>query len=67
MPPTSRTSRAKREDYYRDRRRRKVCAFCADKPMTPTVTASSVNAPRRDIVTSDLMIDAPVVTKGIRS
>jgi small subunit ribosomal protein S18 len=21
----------KREDYYRDRRRRKVCVFCADK------------------------------------
>jgi len=21
----------KRDDYYRDRRRRKVCAFCADK------------------------------------
>ena len=29
MPPNSR-SRAKRDDY-RDRRRRKVCAFCADK------------------------------------
>ncbi len=28
MPPAK--SR-KRDDYYRDRRRRKVCAFCADK------------------------------------
>ena len=27
MPPKSR----KRDDFYRDRRRRKVCAFCADK------------------------------------
>jgi len=26
MPP-----RKRRDDYYRDRRRRKVCAFCADK------------------------------------
>ena len=30
MPPPSRTSK-KRDDMYRDRRRRKVCAFCADK------------------------------------
>jgi small subunit ribosomal protein S18 len=29
MPPAR--SSKKRDDYYRDRRRRKVCAFCADK------------------------------------
>jgi small subunit ribosomal protein S18 len=28
MPPTR---SKKRDDYYRDRRRRKVCSFCADK------------------------------------
>ena len=30
MPP-ARTSARKRDDSYRDRRRRKVCSFCADK------------------------------------
>ena len=29
MPPAPRAK--KRDDFYRDRRRRKVCAFCADK------------------------------------
>ena len=28
MPPAK---SKKRDDYYRDRRRRKVCAFCADE------------------------------------
>ena len=45
MPPTSRTSRAKREDYYRDRRRRKVCAFCADK--SSRIDYKEVNRLRR--------------------
>ena len=31
MPPARSASRSKREDFYRDRRRRKVCSFCADK------------------------------------
>ena len=42
MPP----SRAKkRDDYYRDRRRRKVCAFCADK--TPQIDYKEVSRLRR--------------------
>jgi small subunit ribosomal protein S18 len=45
MPPTSRTSRAKREDYYRDRRRRKVCNFCVDK--VETIDYKEVNRLRR--------------------
>ena len=31
MPPAARPK--KRDDFYRDRRRRKVCAFCADSPL----------------------------------
>src|SRR3954464_15352484 len=42
MPPTK--SR-KRDDYYRDRRRRKVCAFCADK--TVSIDYKEVNRLRR--------------------
>src|SRR5947208_13977224 len=42
MPPTK--SR-KRDDYYRDRRRRKVCAFCADK--TVAIDYKEVNRLRR--------------------
>jgi len=43
MPP-SRTSR-KRDDMYRDRRRRKVCAFCADK--TTQIDYKEINRLRR--------------------
>ncbi len=43
MPP-ARTSR-KRDDFYRDRRRRKVCAFCADK--TVQIDYKEVNRLRR--------------------
>jgi len=43
MPP-SRTSK-KRSDEYRDRRRRKVCAFCADK--TVAIDYKEVNRLRR--------------------
>src|SRR5215468_7144474 len=42
MPP-SRSK--KRDDYYRDRRRRKVCAFCADK--TVQIDYKEVNRLRR--------------------
>jgi small subunit ribosomal protein S18 len=35
----------KRDDYYRDRRRRKVCAFCADK--TVVIDYKEVNRLRR--------------------
>ena len=35
----------KRDDYYRDRRRRKVCAFCADK--TVSIDYKEVNRLRR--------------------
>src|SRR4029078_4178605 len=42
MPPSR--SR-KRDDFYRDRRRRKVCAFCADK--TVTIDYKEVNRLRR--------------------
>ena len=35
----------KRDDYYRDRRRRKVCAFCADK--TVQIDYKEVNRLRR--------------------
>src|SRR5436853_6183346 len=44
MPPASR-SRQKRDDMYRDRRRRKVCAFCADK--TVVIDYKEVNRLRR--------------------
>ena len=44
MPPPSR-SRAKRDDMYRDRRRRKVCAFCADK--SASIDYKEVNRLRR--------------------
>jgi ribosomal protein S18 len=43
MPP-ARSSR-KRDDFYRDRRRRKVCAFCADK--TVQIDYKEVNRLRR--------------------
>lgn len=42
MPPAR--SR-KRDDFYRDRRRRKVCAFCADK--TVSIDYKEVNRLRR--------------------
>ena len=42
MPPAR--SR-KRDDFYRDRRRRKVCAFCADK--TAQIDYKEVNRLRR--------------------
>ena len=42
MPP-----RKRRDDYYRDRRRRKVCAFCADK--SKTIDYKEVNRLRRYI------------------
>src|SRR5437763_16308862 len=42
MPPSR--SR-KRDDFYRDRRRRKVCAFCADK--TVSIDYKEVNRLRR--------------------
>jgi len=35
----------KRDDFYRDRRRRKVCAFCADK--TVSIDYKEVNRLRR--------------------
>ncbi|HEX5465625.1 MAG TPA: 30S ribosomal protein S18 [Candidatus Limnocylindrales bacterium] len=35
----------KRDEYYRDRRRRKVCAFCADK--TDQIDYKEVNRLRR--------------------
>ena len=42
MPP-----RKRRDDYYRDRRRRKVCAFGADK--SKTIDYKEVNRLRRYI------------------
>ena len=39
------TRSKKRDDYYRDRRRRKVCAFCADK--TVQIDYKEVNRLRR--------------------
>jgi small subunit ribosomal protein S18 len=44
MPPAARSSR-RREDFYRDRRRRKVCSFCADK--TTQIDYKEVNRLRR--------------------
>ena len=44
MPP-SRSSSKKRDDMYRDRRRRKVCAFCADK--TVQIDYKEINRLRR--------------------
>ena len=44
MPP-ARSSSRKREDFYRDRRRRKVCSFCADK--TVQIDYKEVNRLRR--------------------
>ena len=41
MPPKSK----KRDDYYRDRRRRKVCSFCTDK--TVVIDYKEVNRLRR--------------------
>ncbi len=41
MPPRMK----KRDDYYRDRRRRKVCSFCADK--TVAIDYKEVNRLRR--------------------
>jgi len=43
MPPPIRAK--KRDDFYRDRRRRKVCAFCADK--TVQIDYKEVNRLRR--------------------
>ena len=43
MPPAR--SARKRDDFYRDRRRRKVCAFCADK--TAVIDYKEVNRLRR--------------------
>src|SRR4029450_2017152 len=43
MPPPVRSK--KRDDFYRDRRRRKVCAFCADK--TVQIDYKEVNRLRR--------------------
>ncbi len=43
MPAAPRSRR--REDFYRDRRRRKVCAFCADK--TVQIDYKEVNRLRR--------------------
>ena len=42
MPPVR---SKKRDDFYRDRRRRKVCAFCADK--TVQIDYKEVNRLRR--------------------
>jgi small subunit ribosomal protein S18 len=42
MPP-----RKRRDDFYRDRRRRKVCTFCADK--SKTIDYKEVNRLRRFI------------------
>ena len=39
MPAPTRSR--KRDDMYRDRRRRKVCTFCADK--TPSIDYKEVN------------------------
>ncbi len=39
MPPPVRAK--KRDDFYRDRRRRKVCAFCADKTESRSTTRRS--------------------------
>ena len=44
MPPASARPK-KRDDFYRDRRRRKVCAFCADK--TVQIDYKEVNRLRR--------------------
>ena len=44
MPPASSRNK-KRDDMYRDRRRRKVCAFCADK--TVTIDYKEINRLRR--------------------
>ena len=41
------TPRKRRDDFYRDRRRRKVCAFCADK--SKTIDYKEVNRLRRYI------------------
>ena len=43
MPPPVRAK--KRNDYFRDSRRRKVCAFCADK--TVQIDYKEVNRLRR--------------------
>ena len=43
--PCPRLDPSKRDDYYRDRRRRKVCAFCADK--TVLIDYKEVNRLRR--------------------
>jgi small subunit ribosomal protein S18 len=43
MPPAARAK--KRNDYFRDSRRRKVCAFCADK--TVLIDYKEVNRLRR--------------------
>ena len=43
MPPAARPK--KRNEYFRDSRRRKVCAFCADK--TVSIDYKEVNRLRR--------------------
>jgi small subunit ribosomal protein S18 len=43
--PREKTRGGKRDDYYRDRRRRKVCTFCADK--TVMIDYKEVNRLRR--------------------
>ena len=43
MPPAARPK--KRDNYFRDSRRRKVCAFCADK--TVSIDYKEVNRLRR--------------------
>jgi len=46
MPAYTREKpKGKRDDYYRDRRRRKVCTFCADK--TVMIDYKEVNRLRR--------------------
>jgi small subunit ribosomal protein S18 len=43
--PREKSRGGKRDDYYRDRRRRKVCTFCADK--TVMIDYKEVNRLRR--------------------
>jgi small subunit ribosomal protein S18 len=45
MPPNARPRRRETADYYRDRRRRKVCNFCVDK--VETIDYKEVNRLRR--------------------
>jgi small subunit ribosomal protein S18 len=45
MPASARPRRRETADYYRDRRRRKVCNFCVDK--VETIDYKDVNRLRR--------------------